>query len=167
MPLLVIVLLLTLGSVAVIWSSAADIDLNPVRAADGLTSEESAYYEYVGPRLDRLVQEVDDVVTMVDARSRDILALTISGERIERLSDEVRAFGEANSVPARLESIHLQILAATDVISYTFAQARQAMRTLNFSRMAELVVDFERAASELHEAQHALQAIADGTEDAR
>lgn len=164
--LFVLVMFLLLGSIAVMVTTAQDIDLREVAAVDGLSDDETAYYEYVAPRLDRLVTEVDDVVAMVEGKSRDIVALTISGARIEELADEIVEFGVQHGVPDRFAGVHASILDATKTATDTFAQARKALTTFDFSRMSGLVEDFSAAADELHRAQAEMDAIAEGTEDA-
>lgn len=165
-PFLILTLLLAIGSVAVIITTAEDIDLGTVGQAQGLSESESAYYEYVAPRLDRLVTEVDDVVVMVEGKSRDILALTISGSRIEELSSDIARYGEEHGVPERFRTVHDTIVEATETATYTFDQAQESLRSFNFSRMPGLVDEFQNAASGLHRAQDEMEVIAGGTEDA-
>lgn len=164
--LIALIALLLASSIGVMVSTANDIDLRVASGAHGLSAEENAYYEYVAPRLDRLVVEIDEVVQMVDGRSRDILALTISGNRIEELTRDITEYGEQNGVPSRFRDIHLAIVDATETATYTFDQARQALRTLNFSRMTGLVQDFQAAADGLYWADEELERIAGGTGDA-
>jgi phage replication-related protein YjqB (UPF0714/DUF867 family) len=163
---IILILLLIFGSIGVIVTSANDIGLETVSSAAGLTEEENAYYEYVAPRLDRLVVEVDDVVVMVENKSRDILALTISGNRIETLTSEITEFGDSNGVPERFQGIHERIVSATDTTTYTFDQAREALKSFDFSQMSGLVIGFQNAADELHDAQQEMNTVAGGTERA-
>lgn len=160
---LTLLILLVITSIGVVASTAAHIDLDAAIGAPGLTAEESAYYEYVAPRLDRLVSEVDDVVIMVDGKSRDVVALATSGARIEKLTDEITRYGETHDVPARFAGIHAEILDATGTATYTFEQARQALRSFDFSGMTALVADFQAAADGLHRAQDALRIYGGGT----
>lgn len=164
--LAILAVLLLIGSISVIVTTAQDIDIGVARDAEGLSTSETAYYEYVAPRLDRLVVEVDDVVAMVEGKSRDILALTIAGGRIEELSAEIVEYGETNGVPDRFAGIHATILNATDTANYTFAQARESLRSFDFSRMTDLVTDFQDAANGLHRAHDELETLAGGTGDA-
>jgi hypothetical protein len=164
-PVILVILLIT-SALGVVVSTANDIGLGTVPDARGLSDDETAYYEYVAPRLDRLVVEIDDVVQMVEEKSRDILALTVSGNRIEELTREITHYGEQHGVPDRFGEIHQVILEATGIAFYTFDQARQALRTFNFSRMTGLVQDFQGAADGLHWADDQLEAIAGDTGDA-
>ncbi len=159
---LALFLLLLVTIVGVTLSTASHIDLTPATGGTGLSDDESAYYEYVAPRLDRLVSEVDDVVVMVDSKSRDIIALSVSGARIEELTNEISTYGVEHGVPERFADIHARILDATDTATYTFDQARQALRSFDFSGMTGLVSEFQAAADGLHQAQDALRAYGDG-----
>ena len=163
---LILALLLLFGSIGVIVTTANDIDLGNVTAAAGMSPEETAYYEYVAPRLDRLVVEMDDVVVMVQAKSRDILQLTVSGNRIDTLTAEVTAFGEEHGVPARFQDLHDTILDATGTAIGTFDEARKALRTFDFSAMSGLVDGFTAAADELHVAQAELGSLGGGIDGA-
>lgn len=129
------------------------LDVNNSR----LSVDEEAYYEYVVPRLDRLVTEVDDVVTLVDTRSRDIMSLSRSGTVIEQLTGEIRTYGEEHGVPSRFAEIHGQILTASDTVNATFAEARTALRTFNFSQMSGLVPGFHDAAESFTAARDELK----------
>lgn len=161
--LVLLAVLLLLGSISVIVSTAQDIDIGIAPEAEGLSTTESAYYEYVAPRLDRLIEEVDDVVVMVEGKSRDILALTISGSRIEQLSGEIVDYGEEHGVPDRFTGLHATIVDATETANFTFGQARESLRSFEFSRMTSLVTEFQDAAAGLHRAHDELETLAGGT----
>lgn len=154
-PMLIsMVLLLVLTILGVTRSTISDIALdNAGPASQTLSVDERTYYEFVAPRLDRLVIEVDAVAKMAKGKSRDIIALTISGDRIQQLTDEIEEFGEMNGVPARFGSVHRLIKDGTDTVTYTFGEARSALRRFNFSRMPALITKFDDAADTLHLAQ--------------
>jgi hypothetical protein len=162
----ILVCLVLVGSLGVVITTANDIDLRDVTASSTISPEERAYYEFVAPRLDRLVSEMDDVVIMVQGKSRDILALTVSGNRIETLTAAIIDYGKDAGVPERFVDVHSMILDATTTATGTFAEARNALRTFDFSRMSGLVNDFTLAASELHTAQVELGRRGGGTNDA-
>lgn len=156
-----LVLLLLVTMIGVSISTASDIALGTAApASETLTVDERTYYEYVAPRLDRLVSEVDDVVTMVDGRSRDIIALSVSGDRIEALIDEIVDFEATHGVPERFADVHMLIIDGSDTVAYTFGEARTALRTFNFSHMSSLVQQFGIAAQTLHNAQDQMLAVA-------
>jgi len=154
-PILVsLILLLALTIVGVTRSTVSDITLdNPKSSARTLSVDERTYYEFVAPRLDRLVVEVDAVAKMANGKSRDIIALTVSGDRIQELTDEIVEFGETNGVPARFRSVHQLIMGGTDTVTYTFGEARSALRRFDFSKMSTLITKFNDAAATLHLAQ--------------
>lgn len=124
-----------------------------------LTVDEEAYYEYVAPRLEMLVLEVDATRDLVESKSRDIMALTRAGTVIETLTGEIRVYGEENGIPPKFAEVHTRILAASDIVNFTFDQARSALRTFNFSGMTDLVVGFGTAADEFNTCKKDLQAL--------
>ncbi len=157
---LVLVALLIVGAIGISRFTVTDIDIDDAAPApDSLSVDERTYYEYVAPRLDRLVEEVDDVVVMVDQKSRDIIELTVHGERIEALTNQILTFAEENGVPERFESAHNLITDGTDTVAYTFEEARTALRTFNFSGMTTLVPKFNEAAVTLHTARDEMLAL--------
>lgn len=124
-----------------------------------LTVDEEAYYEYVAPRLDMLVIEVDATREMVETKSRDILSLTRAGTVIETLTGEIAAFGEEHGVPPRFADVHVRILAASETVNFTFGEAKTALRTFNFSSMSNLIDGFGVAADEFTASKNDLQAL--------
>lgn len=143
------------ASVALQTVDVDEIDID----STNLTVDEEAYYEYVAPRLQTLVVEVDATREMVETKSRDIIALTRAGTVIETLTGEIRAYGEENGVPEKFQDIHARILSASDTVNATFDEARTAIRTFNFSGMSALVDGFGLAADEFTACNDALQAI--------
>jgi hypothetical protein len=159
-------LMLLFGSIGVFISTANDIDLDDVTASASMDADETAYYEYVAPRLDRLVMEMDETVEMVQGKSRDILALTVSGNRIETLTAEIVAYGDDHGVPVMFAEVHSMIVDATSTAIGTFEEARTALRTFNFSGMSGLVEGLTAAATDLHAAQEEMGRRGGGTKDA-
>lgn len=130
-----------------------------------VTVDEEAYYEYVAPRLETLVVEVDATREMVETKSRDIIALTRAGNVIETLTGEIRAYGEENGVPEKFQELHTRILSASDTVNATFEDARTAMRTFNFSGMSALVDGFGKAADEFTACNDEMKAIVPLTDE--
>jgi|GEM_PF-4316650 len=156
---LVILILITILGVS--FATSSDITLEDAKPASGdLSVDERTYYEFVSPRLDRLVIEVDQVAKLVENKSRDIITLSVSGDRITRLTDEILDFGRTNGVPERFAHVHQLIQGGSDTVNDTFAQARKALRTFNFSIMTTLVTEFDGAAQILHTAQDQLIELA-------
>lgn len=158
--LLIFALLILVGgiitaTVALQTVVVQEIDID----VDHLSVDEEAYYEYVAPRLDMLVIEVDATREMVETKSRDIVALTRAGSVIDTLTEEIRVYGEENGVPAKFADVHNRILAASDTVTDTFDAARAALRSFNFSGMSDLVVGFSEAADEFTASKNDLAAL--------
>lgn len=153
-------ILLCLTMVGVTLSTTRIIPVEPAPPASGhLTVDERTYYEFVAPRLDRIVEEVDDVVVMVNRKSRDFLALSLSETRIETLTTEITDFARDHGVPERFRPLHADIVSGTSTMFATFGEAKSALRRLNFSKMSTLIDEFNNAADELHRAQEALRQL--------
>lgn len=143
------------ASVALQTVDVQEIDIDVAE----LGVDEEAYYEFVAPRLDLLVIEVNATREMVETKSRDILALTRAGTVIETLTGEILAYGEEHGVPPKFATVHEKILAASRTVNYTFQEARSALRSFNFSGMSDLVVGFTNAADEFTASRNDLQAL--------
>lgn len=145
--ILPLVILILVGGILTAAITLQTVDVQEIDI-DGseLTIDEEAYYEYVAPRLEMLVTEVDATREMVETKSRDIMALTRAGTVIETLTSEIQVYGDENGVPPKFAEVHDQILDASDTVNFTFGEARTALRTFNFSGMSDLVVGFTDAA---------------------
>lgn len=156
----IILVLTVIGGLVTFVGGLQNVNVVEIDAGDlNLSLDEEAYYEYVSPRLDRLVKEVDLTREMVETKSRDIVALTRAGNVIDTLTSEIRTFGEGNGVPPKFEAVHDRLLGASDTVTNTFDEARSALRTFNFSGMSELVVGFTSAADEFAACQGDLEAL--------
>lgn len=105
---------------------------------DQLSVDEASYYEYVEPRIEALLKEYDDVSALVEARSRNMLALSASATTIERLSTDILRFGDDQGVPERYLEVDALIESSWSDMSVAFDDARSALRTLNFDAMTTL-----------------------------
>jgi hypothetical protein len=152
--------LLLVTMIGVSISTASDIVIGEARPVSrSLSVDERTYYEFVAPRLDRVIVEIDNVVSMVDGKSRDIVALTVSGDRIKELTDDIVGFGATNGVPSRFADVHRLIVGGAERVTYTFDEARKALRRFNFSQMTTLVPQFDSGARTLHLAQEQMLAV--------
>lgn len=158
--LTILVVLALLGGTitAIVAFQTVEVDEIDIDST-GLSVDEEAYYEYVAPRLDRLVVEVNATREMVETQSRDIVALTRAGNVIETLTSEIREYGDTNGVPEKFADVHNRILLASDTVNETFDAARTALRTFNFSGMSDLVVGFSSAADEFAACNVDIQAL--------
>lgn len=157
---LIMAALMVLTAVGVTLSTVADIDLGTTTTGEiELTPDEAAYYEYVSPRVDALVVEMTSVSEMVDVKSRNVVALAVAGNKIERLSDEIRTWAQDHPVPDRFAAVHQELAAAIDTATGTFGAARTALTTGNFSRMTDLVPEFHGATDALYNVQRELATL--------
>lgn len=158
--LLTFVILILLGGIVTASVALQTVNVQEIDIEGGeLTVDEEAYYEYVAPRLELLVVEVEATREMVETKSRDILALTRAGTVIETLTGEIRTYGEENGVPAKFADVHVEILEASRTVNFTFEEARTALRTFNFSGMSDLVVGFGDAADAFNSSRNELNAL--------
>lgn len=157
LPVVILILVggLITASVALQTVNVHEIDIEGTE----LTVDEEAYYEYVAPRLELLVVEVEATREMVETKSRDILSLTRAGTVIETLTGEIRTYGEEIGVPAKFAGVHVEILEASRTVNFTFEEARTALRTFNFSGMSDLVVGFGSAADAFTSSRDELNAL--------
>lgn len=157
---LVIGLLILLGGIATTTVAMQTVNVREITLeVESLTDEEEAYYEYVAPRLDILVIEVDATREMVETKSRDIVSLTRAGNVIETLTGEIETYGEEHGVPFKFATVHAQILQASGQVNLTFDEARSALRSFNFSGMTELVGGFGEAADQFTASKNEMQAL--------
>lgn len=147
-----------------VFLSATTVPLPPTsQPPAGLTVDEATYYGYVAPRLDRLVEEMDAVVELVRARSRNVVSLSVRGNRIDAISRQIADFGATNGVPARFAAIHQQILRGSDEATAAMEQARTALQRFDFSIIPTLIPQFEGGARTLHQAREFLTNVAGAT----
>lgn len=159
-PLVILAILTLVGGIFTFTAGLQTVNVDEINADElDLSLDEEAYYEFVAPRLDRLVVEVGATREMVETKSRDIVALTRAGSTIDTLSGEIRTYGEEHGVPAKFAQVHTRILSASDTVTHTFDEARTALRTFNFSGMSELVVGFTAASDEFITCQTDLAAL--------
>lgn len=160
---LTIIALLLVGASVTFAGALQDVSIGTVDGSDtGLSLDEQAYYEYVAPRLEVLVNEVNITAEMVEGKSRDLIALTRAGNTIDTLTSEIRSYGETHTVPPRFADLHARILGASDTVTSTFDEARKALRTFNFSSMRGLVQSFTTAATEFNACKDELDTLVSG-----
>ena len=157
-----------LGLLVITWIgvslSTTTVRLGPAADAPrALSVDEATYYEYVAPRLDRLVVETDAVSALVRDRSRNVVSLSVHGNRIEKLAGDIVTYGTDNGVPERFAAAHERIVGGTTRVTTAMTEARTALQTLDFSTIPNLIPQFDRGATLLHQAQELLAAPAGGT----
>ena len=159
-PAGILTLVVLVGAIMTFTGGLQTVNINDIQADGlGLSLDEEAYYEYVSPRLDRLVVEVTATREMVETKSRDLVALTRAGAAIDQLTDEIRTYGDEHGVPPKFADVHARILDASVTVTATFDAARTALRTFNFSAMSGLVVGFGDATDAFIACQNDLEAL--------
>lgn len=139
--------------------STTTVRLGPTpNAPQALSVDEATYYEYVTPRLDRLVVETDTVSALVKDRSRNVVSLSVHGNRIEELAGEIVAYGTTYGVPERFAATHERIVAGTARVTSAMAEARAALQRFDFSAVPDLIPRFDGGATMLRQAQDLLAA---------
>lgn len=156
----VLAVLVLLGSFVTFLVAFQDVTVGPIDVSDaGLSLDEEAYYEYVAPRLDVLVEEINTTVELVETKSRDFVKLSRAGNTIETLTAEIRAYGEESGVPPRFAAVHDHILDASTTINESMDAARKALLSFKFSGMADLIESFKASANEFVDCQSELTAL--------
>lgn len=154
-----LVAILALGGVLTIVSSLQDapvLERPPDGGDPSLHTTERAYLDFMVPRLDRLIQEGSAVSTLVDGRSRDVLALSRHGFRISALAGEVIDWDSTNPVPSRFLSTHASLLASAHELEALIGEARQALLTFSFNDMSTLVTRFDDATATMRNVREML-----------
>jgi hypothetical protein len=153
--------MLVMTWVGVSLSTAMDVSLEPAAGiANAFSVDEASYYEFVAPRLERLVRETDSVIDLVKNRSRNVITLSVHGNRITMLAAEIREYGEKNPVPARFGAIHKQIIEGSEYATNAISDAKSALQRFDFSGIPALIPQFEDGSRLLHQSWDALTAIA-------
>lgn len=132
--------------------------LSPVSSFEDTTllATERAYLNFMVPRLDRLIQEGTAVSTLVDERSRDVLALSRHGNRISALTSDILEWDSANAVPARFRSAHSSLIASAEDLETLIVEARRALLTFDFSDMSTLAPRFGDATATMRRVRDTL-----------
>jgi hypothetical protein len=165
--LVIIVAMLVVTWIGVSLSTATRVTLGPPeQTAQTFSVDEAAYYEFVAPRLERLVQETDSVLELVKNRSRNVFSLNVHGNRINRLAAEIKAFGETHPVPERFAAIHKQIIEGSEYATIAISDAESALQRFDFSDIPHLIPQFEDGSRLLHQSWDGLRVIANATPEA-
>lgn len=159
-PLASLFVMMAMGVVWMTYATASVPQLSEPPSLSTTTSEpDRGYIDYVTPRLDALIEETDAVATLVEERSRNILALQRHANRIEALVDDLTQYSDQHTVPRRFESIHEDILSGGTEVETIIQNARGAMVRFDFTSLPTLLDRFERASELLVEAREQLDPV--------
>lgn len=141
--------MLCLGSLMIAVGTIEDAPELPAASyADNqsLTAGERTYLSFMVPRLDRLVDEVSAVSSLVSKHSRNIIALRGHGSRITALTREIIEWDDDNTVPADFLARHRSLIATTERLQELIDDAQNAFLRLDFESITDMIPRFDSTA---------------------
>lgn len=127
--------------VVVTIAGVAIVPLGAVRTS-GTSTENATFREFVLPRLQKLLISVERVETMVEDRSRNILALQANAARIETLFDEIDDYLDTRDSPAEFQEVVALYRLGRDEVLIAIEGARSALASLDFGEIPSLIPRF-------------------------
>lgn len=158
---LVIVGVLCLGAVMTVIGSSEDaptLEPLPYPRDHSLSASEHAYLAFMVPRVDRLIDEAMAVSSLVDERSRNIIALRGHGNRIAVLTADIVEWEDSKEVPVDFVASHVALLVVAQELDGLIDAAQSALVRLDFADVGDLIPRFNKAVAEAHVVQDALHA---------
>lgn len=144
--MVIVGVMVILTAVGVVVSATSPGLLPPAETPGAnLSVDEAAYYEYVAPRLDKLLVELDAVIQLTDNRSRDVVALGVRAARIEQLIDQIRSYGDTSGIPERFGAIDDDMRQHMTNVLDVISEARHVLTTFDFARLPGLSDAFGKA----------------------
>lgn len=139
----------------------------PLPASTVLTAEERAFYEYVGPRLRAVTAESEVLVSLGQARSRNVIELRRRGDRVNDISTQIDSRIESSGVPERFVVAMNAYKTGIEAVRTAEAATRSALRSFDWDAIARAVDVMAQGTRELQNARQALEQAAgksvDGT----
>lgn len=117
----------------------------PVSRELSLTPAEQAYLAFMAPRLDRLIDETTSVSSLVDERSRNIIALRGHGNRIAALTTDIIGWDDDKEVPAAFLASHELLLTTAGQLDALIDEAEGALLRLDFAHIGDMIPRFDSA----------------------
>lgn len=155
----VIAILVAISGLAILMEGGSTSQYSGDMAiSSDLSDDEQAYVTYVLPRLVSLSDSVNQVTSLVQGHSRNVLALTQHGNRIEAIIGDLDAWRAEHAVPERFATIDAQIVDGSTIAQTCIQAARDALTSFDFSAIPDLIPQFEEGASTLGTALTSLQA---------
>lgn len=127
-------------------------------AATGLTADERAYYDYVGPRLHSLVAQTQQLAALGARKSRNVFTLENGYNQTNALIDQIDTYDRAHGVPARFISAHTSYTTGAARVKQTMQDAESAFLHGQWDRLQPLLATFGQATALLVQAMNALDA---------
>jgi hypothetical protein len=132
----------------------------PAPAAPDLTAEETAFYEYVAPRLRELVAQSQELAALGRSKSRNLIELQRRGGRVDDLSRQIDDFVSAAGVPARFVSAKEDYATGIVAVRRAKEESRSAFVTFDWERVARAIEVMETGADKLVSAMQELERVA-------
>lgn len=151
--------ILCLGAIMMLVGSIGDaptFQRIPGSEDHSLTDPEHAYLAYMVPRLDRLIEEATAVSSLVDQRSRNVIALQGYGSRITTLATNIIEWDDENEVPDVFLASHASMLRAAGDLQGLIDEAQSALLRLDFALVGDMIPRFESAVSTAQSVRDAL-----------
>lgn len=149
--LLILLFLLTTVGVA----------LTPLTQGTPATRPDQAtgFHEYVLPRLIALNESVGKVESMVAERSRNVLALQAHADKIEALTEQIDDYLASESYHGEYGEIVGQYRLGRDIVLSAITEARESLRSFDFSSIPALTTRFADGSDRLEDALALLQGM--------
>jgi hypothetical protein len=132
----------------------------PVPAAPNLTLEETAFYEYVAPRLRAVTAEAQKLAELGRAKSRNVIELQRRGDRVNDISREIDDWVAMRPVPGVFAPAMQRYSSGIAAVRKATEESRSAFVTFDWDRVARAVVIMEKGADDLTSAVQALEQTA-------
>lgn len=164
----VAILLLALGAVSA-YAARGRIEESVAPPAPGatpppaeaeLTTEESDFYRFVGPRLGVLSAESAKLAELGEARTRDLLELQVRANRIDDVSRQIDGYVATRAVPPRFQPVIDRYDAAITDARQGIDATEAAFRRFDWDGVAAGLAVFERGARGLDDAYSTIRAAA-------
>lgn len=136
-----------LMTLVVSLGDAPTLEQMPASGDHSLTASEHAYLAFMLPRLDRLIDEATAVSSLVDDRSRNIVALSGYGNRINVLTTDIMEWDDGNEVPDVFLASHASLLRAAGELHVLIDEAQSALLRFDFTGVGDLIPRFDSAVS--------------------
>lgn len=151
--------IVSLGAIMTLVGSVGDaptLERIPDSRDRFLTDSEHAYLAYMVPRVDRLIDEATAVSSLVDERSRNVIALQGYGSRITTIATDIIEWDDENEVPDVFLASHASLLRAAGDLRGLIHEAQIALRRLDFAGVGDMIPRFESAVSTAQSVRDAL-----------
>ena len=156
----VIAALIGLGVVAVGWARGWWIDATapgtPPPAAAELTTQERAYYAFVGPRMHVLLAETQTLDRLGAEKSRNIFVLERGYNQVTGLITQIGDYEKQHGVPPRFAPAHAEYAAGAAQVQQAMNQAESAFLHFQWDKVAKARTVFDQGVASLARAVAAL-----------